>query len=212
MLKKALLLAAASAVSVSAFAGGVDHAPAAKSLPYYAGAQVGYTAHYGFNSTVAADSADSASYSKRQGALGVRTFAGYDLSKTYAVELGLGSFGSQDIAVANATTAKGLANTDKVTTQFSIDASAVGHMPLSHGITGFAKVGAALMQYKQADIADSSDNIKTWKVIPRAEIGASYNVAKNIDATLSYAHYFGLGSLDKVENMGVLAAGMTYSF
>ena len=74
------------------------------------------------------------------------------------------------------------------------------------------KLYAALMQYKAESLVVADASVKTWKVIPRAEIGASYNVAKNIDATLSYAHYFGMGSADKVENMGVLAAGMTYSF
>lgn len=217
MLKKGLLLVAASAVSVSAFAGGLDRAPAAsvKSTPYYAGAQLGYVAQYGFNNTVAATSSEAPTYAKHQGALGARVFAGYNFDNTYAVELGMGSFGSKKVAsnsTDGATTAKGQPYSTKDRVRFSVDASVVGRMDLDKDFTGFAKVGGALTQYKSSSLLVSSVSVKTWKLIPRAEIGVGYHVAKNIDATVSYAHYFGVGTARKVENMGVLAAGMTYSF
>jgi OOP family OmpA-OmpF porin len=246
MLKKGLLLIAATAVSVSAFAGGLDQAPAAapqKDVAHaYAGAQLGYVAHYGFDKAAKLTNGvynNYAAYTKEQGDFGARVFAGYMFDKYMGVELGAGTFGSQKFAidgsVSNGVSAKGTQNDIRSTAVVGFDASVVGNMPVTEQMFVFAKAGMALVDWKTKAIngyaldAQSSNgtSVSHWNWMPRAELGLGYDITSDMAVTVSYAHYFGINGSKSIKDgadtgkisyktfgpsFGMAAVGLTYSF
>lgn len=243
MLKKALLLVAASAVSVSAFAGGLDQAPATAPVNdahAYAGAQVGYVAHYGFDKAGKSDTNGPLTfntYSKDQGSFGARVFAGYMFDKFLGVELGAGTFGAQNAAinlpVGGVTTAKGTEYGIHTRALVGFDADVVGNLALTDSMFAFAKAGMALVDFNTKDdtngviAGDDSLNVTNWNWMPRAELGLGYNLTKSMAVTVSYAQYFGIDRSTTVRSdtktlkkafssyapsFGMAALGLTYSF
>lgn len=242
MLKKGLLLMAASAVSVSAFAGGMDQAPAASqqdNAHAYAGAQVGYVAHYGFDKKTELASNgvtidQYAAYAKEQGDFGARVFGGYMFDKYLGFEVGVGTFGSQKVAFAGApagASAKGTPNDVRSAALIGVDAGLVGNMPLTEQLFVFGKAGMAYVDFQTKGIngyslASDTNKVYSWNWMPRAELGLGYEVAANTAVTVSYAHYFGINGSERVQegstakssignfgpSFGVASIGLTYSF
>lgn len=236
MLKKGLLLIAASAVSVSAFAGGMDQTPAAQmnDAHAFAGAQVGYVAHYGFDKKskiVNNATTERSVFTKEQGSFGARVFAGYMFSKYFGLELGAGTFGSQKYAMNTNVSAKNAAYNIRTNALVGFDADLVGNVAVSNDVFVFAKAGMAIVDFRtkgySSDLSQTEKSVTNWNWMPRAELGLGYNVTKNVALTVSYAHYFGINSAKTIKNgsttvkkdfnkfgpsFGVAAVGLTYSF
>lgn len=228
MLKKGLLLIAATAASVSAFAGGLDQAPAAAqqdAAHVYVGAQVGYVAHYGIDKKAKLANgvySNYAAYSKEQGDFGARVFAGYMLDKYMGLELGAGTFGSAkyavDGSVLNGVSAKGTPNDIRSAAVVGFDASVVGNLPVTEDMFAFAKAGMAIVDFKTKAIngyvlnsdETSSSSVTHWNWMPRAELGLGYHVASNMAVTVSYAHYFGINGSETIKDSTKQASKVSY--
>jgi hypothetical protein len=238
MLKKALLLVAASAVSVSAFAGGLDQAPVTtkNDTQMYVGAQAGYVSHYGFDTSSKQNSASvytqRATFAKQQSSFGARVLAGYLFNENLGLELGAGTFGSQKAAMSTSvTSAKDLAYNIRTTALVGFDAGLMGQVSLTDELFAFGKAGMAYVDFKtkgyNADLDSTTNSVSNWIWMPRAEVGLGYNVAPNTAITVSYAHYFGINNPTAVKNgsatvkkdfsrfapsFGLAAVGLSYSF
>ena len=212
MLKKSLLLVAVSAVSVSAFAGGMAQSPAASTndLHMYAGAQAGYVAHYSANSKQTlndkSETVNFATYNDNQGSFGARVFAGYMFNENLGLELGAGTFGSQLESVnelADGVSSQGLAYNYKTTALVGFDANVVGQIDVVDNMFAFGKAGMAIVKFKttpyvaNASLPAGVKSVSTWNWMPRAELGLGYKLTKDLSATVSYTQYFGIdGSKD----------------
>ena len=247
MLKKCILGFVAATVSLSAYAGGIEHAPIASakhmqpaSNGLYVGLQAGYVEHDGFNRLSKPGSAMNndrlALYSKEQGSIGARLFAGYLLNSFVGLELGAGTYGSQKLTQANLKVGLSAKNTPynvRTSAQFGVDADIVGRLPLSDAWAVFAKAGIAAVNFKTKGIdGNALDNagrekVTHWNWMPRAELGFSYAITQKIAVTATYAYYFGINGSKTLEanpntsktdysklspSFGLAAIGLVYSF
>lgn len=191
---------------------------------------------------------------------GARVKFGYMFNQYVGLELGAGTFGSRNLTLDQYAVAPGDITSSstpertlvyKVAVPVAFDADVVGALPLSDKVSVFAGAGAAMVDvtYKAdaskstAGVVDTTTGVsnigpytnvpnktRNWAVVPRAELGLSYQFADNMAVTASYQHYFGRGkvaySTDSantdakdavnvkkyVPSFGMAAIGLTYSF
>jgi OOP family OmpA-OmpF porin len=207
MLKRGLLLIAATAVSVSAFAGENQTAVANQDDGhFYVGAQAGYVTHYGFKNEALTTSngkanitTQYATYAKDHGSFGARAYVGYMFNKYIGLELGGGTFGSQTYSYdSSLAQAKADPAEMKTTALMGFDADMVGHLPLTQNFFAFAKAGMAYVDFKTKPLFKGGYDFggkassSHWNWMPRAEMGLGYNLTQNLALTASYSYYIGL--------------------
>lgn len=220
MIKKYITGLAVSAISVSAFAGGIEHAPLApvssvkKQAGVYVGAQLGYVEHDAFNNVaepgVGMNNDRLAVYSKEQSSFGVRFYAGHLFNQYVGLELGAGTYGAQKFAQLNSKAGQSASATPynvRTTARLGFDLDVVGRLPMTDRFYAFMKAGMAAVDFASKALNGGSlDNagrkkVSHWNWMPRAEAGLGYSITSCVVVTVSYAHYFGVnGSATLVAN------------
>ncbi|MCL9780997.1 porin family protein [Vibrio sp. S4M6] len=171
-------------ITTAAILAGVALSSSVFAEGYYAGGSLGYTKHSG---PILDDN--------KQNNFSARTFGGYtyDINEKFSLapELGLGYYGKS--------------GTTKV---WAMDMSGVGTYHITSDFDVFGKAGLAYEKLTGYDKPESLN--KNNQFTPLLGVGVGYNITSNLQAQVSYDHYFKRGKDNFA--LSTVQVGMKYSF